>query len=147
MKKLITGISLGVTNALLFAPLAFAATDTLIDPCDTSATATINSASAAAFKTKLCGLSTSGTGGVIRNAIVAVLVVATIICLFFLIRGGINWILSGGDKGKVDAARATIVAAIIGLIITFLAYFILSLVLQLFGLSFSNLAIPSITGN
>lgn len=145
MKKLITGISLGVTNALLLAPSAFALSNVDIDPC--ASNASINSSNAAVFKTKLCGLQGSQTGNVIRNAIVAVLIIATLICLFFLIRGGINWILSGGDKGKVDAARQTIIAAIVGLIITFLAYFILSLVLGLFGLEFSNLVIPSLTNN
>lgn len=83
---------------------------------------------------------------VLKNGIVGILVIAAILALFFLIYGGIRWILSGGDKGKVDEARKTIVAAIIGLIITFLAYFILSVVLNLFGLSFDNLKIPSLTG-
>ena len=147
MKKLITGISLGVTNAFLLAPVAFAA-DTIIDPCSTvtpAGGATL-SGNAQTIRNQLCGLTGDKTGSIVRNAIIAVLVIATLICLFFLIRGGINWILSGGDKGKVDAARQTIIAAIVGLIITFLAYFILSLVLSLFGLGFSNLQIPTITG-
>jgi uncharacterized protein YacL len=143
MKKLLTGITLGVTTALSMAPLAFGATDTIINPCDSNA---LSSASAQAFRDNLCNLTQTGTGNVIRNVIIAVLVVATLISLFFLIRGGINWILSGGDKAKVTAARETLVAAIVGLIITFLAYFILNLVLSLFGLSFTNLVIPNITG-
>lgn len=146
MKKLLTGITLGVTTALSMAPLAFGAgTDTVINPCGTDVSNTLNS-SAAAFRDNLCNLTSTGTGNVIRNVIIAVLVVATLISLFFLIRGGVNWILSGGDKAKVTAARETLVAAIVGLIITFLAYFILNLVLSLFGLSFSNLVIPNITG-
>lgn len=144
MKKLLTGISLGVTNTLLAITPAFAQSNIDVDPC--SANFTTSTTNASVIKSTLCGLQSSGTGNVIRNAIIAVLVVATLICLFFLIRGGINWILSGGDKGKVDAARQTIIAAIVGLIITFLAYFILSLVLGLFGLQFSNLVIPSLTG-
>lgn len=143
MKKLLTGISLGLTNAFLLAPVTFAQTPVQVNPCDTNAT--INSTDARIFRDNLCGLQASGTGNVIRNAIVAVLVIATLICLFFLIRGGISWILSGGDKGKVDASRQMIIAAIVGLIITFLAYFILSLVLGLFGIGFTNLTIPSLT--
>ena len=81
----------------------------------------------------LCTEATS-LGTVISRTIIIILVVAAIIALFFLIWGGIKWILSGGDKGKVEAARNTIIAAIIGLIITFLAFFILSFVFQLFGL-------------
>ena len=40
--------------------------------------------------------------------------------------------MSGGDKGKLDQARSTIIAAIVGLIISILAYFIVSLILSIF---------------
>lgn len=61
------------------------------------------------------------------------LVLAVMLAVGFLIYGGIKWIMSGGDKGKVDAARGTVTAAIIGLIIAFLAFFIISVVSYLFG--------------
>jgi type IV secretory pathway VirB2 component (pilin) len=63
---------------------------------------------------------------------------ATVLALIFIIWGGIGWITSGGDKGKVDAARKKIVYAVIGLIVTFLAYFILSIIESLFGIKFFN---------
>lgn len=75
----------------------------------------------------------------------AVLVVASLISLVYLLWGGVKWIYSGGDKAKVDAARQAIVAAIIGLIVSFSAYFILSIVLGLFGINFGALSIPTIT--
>ena len=53
-------------------------------------------------------------------------------------------VTSGGDKGKVDEARKTVIAAIVGLIIAFLAFFILSVVLSFFGLSLTNLVLPKI---
>lgn len=75
----------------------------------------------------------------------AVIIIAIIIALIFLIWGGIKWVISGGDKGKVDAARSTIVAAIVGLIIIFLAWFIINLITQIFfGTSVTNTVIPSI---
>jgi hypothetical protein len=65
------------------------------------------------------------------------------LALFFLIWGGIRWITSGGDKGKVEEARKHIVAAIIGLVVAFLAYFIIQIILTIFGLgSISTLQIP-----
>jgi hypothetical protein len=140
MKKL---LFLLLTLFILFTP-ALARADTPIDPC-AGANKTIATGSQG-FQDSLCGLQDKGPGPIIRNSIVAVFVIATILSLFFLVRGGVNWILSGGDKGKVDAARQTIVASVIGLIVTFLAFFIMSLVLQLFGLGFNNLAIPDITG-
>ena len=95
---------------------------------------------------KLCAQDGSNAGSLISNAILAIFMIATVLALVFLIWGGVKWILSGGDKGKVEAARGTIIAAIVGLIITFLSYFILNLILGIFGISLNNLTLPKITG-
>lgn len=96
---------------------------------------------------KLCNLSANedGLGKLVGTAVQAAFVVAVVIALFYLIWGGIKWILSGGDKGGVEAARATIIAAVIGLVVTFAAYFILSFVLSLFGLSLDQVKLPKFT--
>lgn len=94
----------------------------------------------------LCGIGPDKVGTVIQTAVTIILIIAVVIALFFLIWGGVRWITSGGDKGKVEGARNTIVAAIIGLIIAFLAYFILQVVLGFFGLSLTTLELPKITG-
>lgn len=72
-------------------------------------------------------------------------VIAVILVFFYLIWGGIEWITSGGEKGKTESARNKITAAVIGLIILAAAYAILTLTLQLLGyenldaaLKFSN---------
>lgn len=62
-----------------------------------------------------------------------IFVVGIIIAVIFLIYGGIKWILSGGDKQAVEAARNHIIAAIVGLIIVVGAFFIISLVFTLLG--------------
>jgi len=93
---------------------------------------------------KLCNLNANSIGGLVGAAVTFILILAVLIALFFLIYGGIRWITSGGDKAKVDSARQTITAAIIGLIIAFLAFFILSLALSFFGLSLTNLKLPTI---
>ena len=74
-------------------------------------------------------------GGLISAVINLLFVVASVIAIVFLIWGGIRWILSGGDKAAVETARNTIIAAIIGLVIVFLSYFILKLVFQFLGLT------------
>ncbi len=94
----------------------------------------------------LCALDSSKVGSIIQSAVTIILIIAVVIALFFLIWGGVRWITSGGDKGKVEGARNTIVAAIIGLIIAFLAYFILQVVLGFFGLSLTTLELPKLTG-
>lgn len=83
----------------------------------------------------LCQLRGDDYSVVPRNIFNILLVGAVLLSLFFLIYGGIKWIMSGGDKGKVDAARGTITAAIIGLIISFLAFTIIGMINYFFGLT------------
>jgi hypothetical protein len=116
---------------------AAAYAQTELNPCEGGGTSSN-------IKTNLCALQGQDAGVFIRNLIVAILVIAAVIALFFLVWGGVKWILSGGDKGKVEAARSTIIAAILGLIITFMAYFILNIVLGLFGLNLSDLTLPKL---
>lgn len=132
MKKLLAS-STAITSLLLMAPKVLAAES--LDPCD--GTNKVLSAACAAE-----GLS---LGAVLGFVVTIGFIVAVLIALGFLIWGGIKWITSGGDKGGVEAARNQIIAAVIGLIIVFLAFFILNLVLGLFGLSIFNLELPTLT--
>ena len=93
----------------------------------------------------LCTISSGNFGKVLGNFITALMVLAALISLFFLIYGGIKWITSEGDKTAVETARQTIIGAIIGLVVVFLSYLILSIVLGLFGIQLSQLTIPNIT--
>jgi len=85
----------------------------------------------------LCNLSLSH-GNIIGRIITIALIIAALIALAFLIWGGIRWILSGGEKEKVEEARGTIIAALVGLVIVFAAYFIINIVFGLFGLGNIN---------
>jgi hypothetical protein len=131
MKKTLTYIASGLTFLGLALP-AFAQTN--VNPC------------ASGQFSALCNLDSTKIGSVISTAVTIILIIATIIALFFLIWGGIRWITSQGDKAKVEGARNTIIGAIIGLVITFLAYFILTIILGFFGLSLTNLQLPKFTG-
>ena len=73
-----------------------------------------------------------------------VLAVGALLVFGFLIMGGIQWITSGGDKGKTESARNTITAAIIGLIILAASWAILNLVLGFLGLGSLNGALDSV---
>jgi hypothetical protein len=94
--------------------------------------------------TALCNLQSDQLGPILGAVVTFILIIIAIIALFFLIYGGLRWVTSGGDKAKVDDARKTVIAAIVGLVIAFLAFFILSVVLGFFGLSLSNLSLPKI---
>lgn len=60
-------------------------------------------------------------------------IVGLIIAIVFLIYGGVRWILSGGDKARVEAARGHVVASIVGLVIVAGAFLIFSVVFQILG--------------
>ena len=55
-----------------------------------------------------------------------------ILSVIMLIYGGLRYILSNGDSKKVDAAKNTILYAIVGLIIAMLSYAIINFIISLF---------------
>ncbi|MCB9801833.1 MAG: hypothetical protein H6774_01970 [Pseudomonadales bacterium] len=59
--------------------------------------------------------------------------IAALLVFVYLIWGGIEWITSGGDKGKTESARNKITAAIIGLIILAASYALLRIALEFIG--------------
>ena len=64
-----------------------------------------------------------------------VMALVAVLVFFMLIWGGVEWILSGGDKGKTEQARNKIVASLIGLLIVAASYAILYLILRFLGYS------------
>lgn len=127
MKK-ITAITTGLLTPLAFALPAFA---NAIVPCP-SGMGTI------------CNIEGNQFGSVVSKGIQVLIIIAVIIAVLFLLWGGIKWILSGGDKAKVESARNTIIGGIVGLVLVFLAYFIISVVGGLFGININNLSLPTI---
>lgn len=95
----------------------------------------------------LCDLGTGNIAQTVRNIIVFFIILAVVIALLYLLYGGIKWITSRGEKTEVEAARNHIIAAIVGLIVVFLAIFILSIILAAFGIEFTQLKIPNIGSN
>ncbi len=67
------------------------------------------------------------------NITVTLLSLAGVAALFFIIFSGIKFITSGGDPKQVEGARKTLTYAIIGLIVIFLAYFIINTIAALTG--------------
>jgi hypothetical protein len=95
--------------------------------------------------TLLCGIKSGDFGGIIGTAIIVLFILAIIIALIWLVIGGIKWITSSGDSSKVEAARNQIIAAVIGLVIVFLSYFILNFILTIFGIDgIGGIRIPTI---
>lgn len=76
---------------------------------------------------------------IVKFGITSLLILALLLSLFFLIWGGITWIMSGGDKAGVEAARNKIIYAIVGLVLVFLSFFIISVIGQMFGVTLIGL--------
>lgn len=83
-------------------------------------------------------------GGIITSLLKLALVIAIIVFFFILVIGGIRWIISGGDKGQTEQAKAQITAALIGLVIVFAAWAIAGLIGTFFGVDIFNLDIPRV---
>jgi ascorbate-specific PTS system EIIC-type component UlaA len=72
----------------------------------------------------------------------ALISIGAIMVLVFFVWGAIEWISSGGDKGKVENARNRITQAVIGLIILVGSYAIIGFIGEIFfGDTFSILQI------
>lgn len=70
----------------------------------------------------------------VSRAINIALMVAAILVFVYLVWGGIQWIMSGGDKAKTEEARSRITAAIVGLAVVAAAWAVMLLVQYFFGL-------------
>lgn len=133
MRRFIEFISVGIAT-LALAPQAFAQAGGPNSLCPPDGTFF-----------KLCQNGNISIGTIVGTIINILLVVAVVLALIFLVWGGIKWILSGGDKAGVESARGTIIAAVVGLIVTFAAYIILNVVLGLFGLgTASTIVLPTL---
>ena len=71
-----------------------------------------------------------GDGGVFRQVTNTILYIVGIIAVLMLIIGGIRYVVSGGDSKKVTDAKNTVLYAIIGLVICFLAFAIVNFVIS-----------------
>jgi hypothetical protein len=67
-----------------------------------------------------------------------VLVISAILVFMFLIWGAMQWITSGGEKSKTEAARNRMVSAIIGLIIVVTSFAIMTLIVRILGFNSFN---------
>ncbi len=82
-------------------------------------------------------------GKLIGGSIGLILILAALAAFIFLIWGGVQWIMSGGDKTGVESAQHRIQAALLGLFIVFAAWALMMIVGGFLGFSLTNLKIPT----
>lgn len=63
-----------------------------------------------------------GTGGIFQVVVNILLFLIGAISVIMLVIGGIRYVVSQGDSGAVTSAKNTILYAIVGILVAFLAY-------------------------
>ncbi len=61
------------------------------------------------------------------------IVLGVLFCLYVLLMSGRQYMMSGGDKQKMEQIRHRLSYAILGLVIIFLAYLVISILTNFFG--------------
>ncbi len=119
LKLLAAGVMLFV--ALLF-PVSLAAA--AASPSDVFQN---NPGCTSASGTNICG-GTSGDGlfTVIKNIIQVLLIAGGVIAVIVIVVGGLRYMTSNGEQAQVKSAKDTILYAIIGLVVTMVAYAIVT---------------------
>lgn len=77
-----------------------------------------------------CPADLFGNNGIFKRITNMIVYMVGVIAVIMLIIGGIKYVVSGGDSKKVTDAKNTILYAIIGLVIAFLAYAIVNFVIS-----------------
>lgn len=95
----------------------------------TGAFATTLQEGAEAARCDGCPENLFGDTGVFKQITNVVLYIVGVVAVIMLIIGGIKYVVSGGDAKKVTDAKNTVLYAIIGLIIAFLAFAIVNFVI------------------
>jgi glucose uptake protein GlcU len=79
------------------------------------------------------GLPDSSIGAVLANVTRFVTAIIAVLAILMIVVSGVMYITSSGDQGRVDSAKKMLTYAIIGLIVSLLAYVIVIAVGQALG--------------
>jgi len=133
MKKVFITIPGFLISFLSLSSLAFADT-------------TIGNTCAGGTFGNLCSLNASNVGHIIGTVVNILFLVAALLALIYLVLGGLKWVTSEGDTKNVEAARNQIIAAAVGLGVTFLSYIVINLLVHFFlGVnSISDINLPTL---
>ncbi len=73
-------------------------------------------------------------GVIVAGFLGAAIVIAALLSFGYLVLGGLAWVMSGGDKGKVESAQKKITQAIVGLALVAASYALFQIVQYFFGI-------------
>lgn len=74
----------------------------------------------------------------LSNLIGFLTILGAIFFIFYFVQGALQWILAGGDSGKIQKARDTMLNGVIGLIVIVAAYSLIGVIGSVIGLEILN---------
>ncbi len=116
-------LTLAITTLISFGAISTVPAFAVDDVCQSGASAEIKAAAGcnAANASQLPNL--------IQGILNTIIGICGLIAVIFIIIGGVNYMTSTGDPGKVKKAKDTILYAVLGLIIAVLAFTIVNFVI------------------
>jgi hypothetical protein len=79
------------------------------------------------------GIASGEFSKILQTGYSLAIVIGIVFCLYVLVMSGRQYMMSGGDKQKMEQVRHRLSYAILGLVIIFLSYFIISVLTNFFG--------------
>jgi len=77
-------------------------------------------------------------GEVFSGLLNSLLFVASLAAFAFMLWGALDWIMSGGDSGKVESARKKITGAVVGLVVLACVFAIFLVIQYILGIEVFN---------
>ncbi|MDB5160615.1 MAG: rane protein of unknown function [Candidatus Saccharibacteria bacterium] len=114
---LVLGVILGIG---LLAPTGAHAIDAIADQCK------------GVTDSAVCAKQGSNANDIIKTVINVLLFIVGAISVVMLIVGGLLYTTSAGDSARVTRAKNTVMYAIVGLVVSFLAFAIVNYVIKVF---------------
>ncbi|MBP9132160.1 hypothetical protein KBF61_03440 [Candidatus Saccharibacteria bacterium] len=123
VQKVSLGAFYGIFMFASAANSVFAAsTPQTTDQCKTLTGGISGGVNCAGGSSSVSGTNLLGSGGIFEKIVNLLLFIVGAISVIMLIVGGIRYVISAGDQNAVTGAKNTILYAIIGLVISFLAF-------------------------
>lgn len=115
---IILGLLMGVTSVMLPAPVG--AINVFSGACQGNSNA------------EVCKAKNDSINPLVQTIINTLLFAVGIIAVIMIIVGGIRYVTSNGDSGQIASAKNTIMYAVIGLIVSLMAFAIVNFVITQF---------------
>ena len=122
-------LHISVVAFAFVAALSFVADTTVVAQCDTG-NLSISSGADCARGNQLPQDLFGGESSIFSRVTNILLFLVGAISVIMLIIGGIRYVISGGDQAQVTSAKNTILYAIVGIVVAFLAYAAVNFVTQ-----------------